>query len=531
MVRMEAAGFDRSFSLVLAECGLRGDKAVYRVVREALAQYLAPARVTAGNLMQRTVTYPAPVPWQPSAPVMPTAEQQAVADETQRVRNEAAVAAAAGNHVNLRPLAVLPTHPEHIRGMEQMVLDIKAMVPDDWPGLAADGDPPRGAYHKWGSPLDPDAGTPATEAEFDSLLMQVLECCTASMTHRVASWMAEFLAARATLAAESAAAAVETRRIEATQAKWSDEQVAAMAAATSSKYSPDGALPLYFFLDKKACGLLNPIVSKGKMPISSDKAPAALRPYMRPGTGSQVIKYDESYMAETPDANGVVRYREADTVARSSKTPTSLETFESTRLFCFTVLGLGLEVTVLHKPWCTLPAVMAYLQMLTVVLAYPSVTAAGFLDYRDTSLRAVAARVNGHGGTLDEAYRLEIANLDVYLDACRQQRALSGLPAFIDVVGDASASAASTPAKASAGAVAGSASGCAGCTERDQRIKRLENQLAQVTNANENKRVLLARWATAHGSLPAASPAGGGAASGGRAPTKWDANKKPKKKK
>ena len=75
MVRMEAAGYDRSFSLVLAECGLRGDKAVYRVVREALAQYMAPARVTAGNLMQRTVTYPAPVPWQPSAPVMPTAEQ------------------------------------------------------------------------------------------------------------------------------------------------------------------------------------------------------------------------------------------------------------------------------------------------------------------------------------------------------------------------------------------------------------------------------------------------------------------------
>jgi hypothetical protein len=85
--------------------------------------------------------------------------------------------------------------------------------------------------------------------------------------------------------------------------------------------------------------------------------------------------------------------------------------------------------------------------------------------------------------------------------------------------------------KASAVAAAGPASDCAGCKERDQRIKRLENQLAQVTNANENKGVLPDRWVTAHGSLRAASSAGGGASSGGCAPAKWDPNKKPKKKK
>jgi hypothetical protein len=141
------------------------------------------------------------------------------------------------------------------------------------------------------------------------------------------------------------------------------------------------------------------------------------------------------------------------------------------------------------------------------------VTAAGFLDYRDTSLRAVATKVNAGGITLDAAYRLEIASLDVYLDNCRQQRALSGLPAIVD---DAGSSAVTTVA-ASAGAAPLAASLCTPCKERDRRIKQLENILQQAKNSNQNKRVLLIRWEKLHGALPADGSAATGAASGGGA--------------
>ncbi len=85
----------------------------------------------------------------------------------------------------MRPIAVLPQDPDYARGMAKMLEDIKAGVPADQP----QGDPAAaggGPYHRWGPPLAAD-GVPASEAEFDSIIMQTLEACTVSMSHRVAS--------------------------------------------------------------------------------------------------------------------------------------------------------------------------------------------------------------------------------------------------------------------------------------------------------------------------------------------------------
>ena len=133
---------------------------------------------------------------------------------------------------------------------------------------------------------------------------------------------------------------------------------------------------------------------------------------------------------------------------------------------------------------------MAYLEMLTVVLAHPPVTDAGFLAYRDSSLRNVINSVNSDGLTLDEAYLLEVRNLETNLISVNQQNSLMG------------GTGGSTSQKKTGNSTDQAASnGCTKCTEKDRQIQALKDKLTAQENLTKNKQQLLERYKAKHGDL------------------------------
>ena len=141
--------------------------------------------------------------------------------------------------------------------------------------------------------------------------------------------------------------------------------------------------------------------------------------------------------------------------------------------------------------WSTLPAMMAYLEMLSVVMAHPPVTDTGFASYRDASLRNVINSVNSDGLTLDDAYLLEVRGLEVNLTSVNLQNSLMGgtgvTPAKV-------ASAASTQA-------APSKDKCTECDDKDRQLQSLRDKLTGQENLVKNKQWLLDRYEAQYGRL------------------------------
>jgi len=149
--------------------------------------------------------------------------------------------------------------------------------------------------------------------------------------------------------------------------------------------------------------------------------------------------------------------------------------------------------------WVTPAGILAYLEMLITVSTCATMGAASFIEFGDNALDSVIEAVNKGGVTLDSVLKLEVASMESSLRTVYQHKALLGTTA------------AASGSLATATAVTGAGAGCRHCPVKDAKIKELNAKVVEITNLDKNKKSLLDRYVSLHGSLPAS----GGAASAG----------------
>ena len=145
--------------------------------------------------------------------------------------------------------------------------------------------------------------------------------------------------------------------------------------------------------------------------------------------------------------------------------------------------------------------ILAYLEMLITVSTCATMGAASFIEFGDNALDSVIEAVNKGGVTLDSVLKLEVASMESSLRTVHQHKALLG-----------TSTAAASGSLATATAVTGAGAGCRHCPGKDAKIKELNAKVVEITNLDKNKKTLLDRYVSLHGSLPASGGAGGAAA-------------------
>jgi hypothetical protein len=507
----ETAGLERQMAVIISSISRLHPMNTFQKAGAAMQAYLGPGVVLSpSNLQQKTVQIAPLPPDAIVAPIMESAQAQAVADAEADRRTQAAAAALQARGLEThRVLSLLASDPAYHRGLDQMVNDIAQLVPA--PGLNAAGAP----LPLWGQELGADGkplpgGRTATEAEAKALIRAILETCTSQSSHRVASWMQEYLEASAIVSAllKEEAKAAQDR----TQAhlKWTDEDVTKLQAGFNSDPKMGGwKIPNYFLLRVRDFRQLAPLILKGVMPVTAATLPARCKPHCLVGD-NRILQYEEKKMQKVTEDGAVVWMDLEEAPASPTKTPTKTQTFEETRRWGYSVLALARGMEIGGRPWCTVQAFLTWLEVISVVQCLPDVTADGFVDYRDASLSEIASLVNQRGYTLTEAYLSEVTKFEANINQMRQHRSLLGSAA-----GDSAASAANTPAKV---ANAGGGGACPQCGVKAGELKQLASQLQQQKNLVANKQVIIDKHKSVHGPLPqdawdAIKAGGNGAAS------------------
>ena len=503
MERMKASNTSTEMAVVYANVTGLGPTDTYRRIRATFGAYLGGVRVTAGALQVRTVQLAVLPPPPLEAPIMGTIEMQAVADANVLTRNLAAVAAAsAALPYAFRALACLAGDVNCQRSLDQMVRDVAAALPP-LNLLRGAGDAP--ARTRWGDSLI--AGGPdATEDEFLGAIREVLMVCAVGGFGRISSWMSELADARAVASAFEASHDKRMKDANEDKTKWTDEDVVALQVKFQADKEYGGwKVPLHFLLRKKDCAVLFLSVRLGRLPVGLEKMPWRTRPFSILGSGT--VLYKEIWR-QTPNSGGEATHELVDEDEPASGAPSAMTTYVGMRNWLYTVMALGRGVSVpgaeaggSPQLWCTPLPVLAYLEMLLTVSAVASVSAAAFGEYCALSLDKVIHDVNGVGGSqisLSSALDREVMAMEDSIRALCQQKALLGV---------ASLSAPILPLT------------CSGCVSKDAKILSLTASVTSLTNLNDNKAALLARYSSAHGALP--TPAGAksstaqGAAGGG----------------
>jgi hypothetical protein len=277
--------------------------------------------------------------------------------------------------------------------------------------------------------------------------------------------------------------------------KWTDEVVVALQVKFQTDKEYGGwKLPLHFLLRKKDCAVLWLSVRLGRLPVGLEKMPGCTRPFSILGSGT--VLYKEIWR-QTPNSGGEATHELVDEDESASGAPSAMTTYVSMRNWLYTVMALGRGISVpgavtggSPQLWCTSLPVLAYLEMLLTVSEVTSVSAAAFGEYCALSLYKVIHDVNGVGGSqisLNSALDREVLAMEDSIRALCQQKALLGASLAAPILP-------SFPLT------------CSGCVYKDAKILSLTASVTSLTNLNDNKAALLARYKSAHGALP--NPAG-----------------------
>ena len=501
--RLTQGGHNKTVALILASVTEFMSNCAYRVIRSALMDLVGEnVKVTLSSLQGKAVMLEVLPPVPLVAPVCSNEAQQNFANAEVDRRNLAAeVAAAALPRFSYRPLMQPLGDLNLDRGLDQFIENVVALVPA---GIAADD--------RWGKPIG-DEGNPATEAEFRSQLRAFLEACMACNSGRLASWERTFDTTQAKIQAYSDSLAPRVQISASTTKTLSDEDVVQMV----NEFQEDPAylgwkVPLHFLLRKRDVQGLMSIVSMKKLPVSANWLPGKTKPF------TDLFGNAHQYSAEMVhkrDSNGVVSLGEAEDV-KETRVLSNMEIYSQTRMWIYTIMVIARGLKLGSELWVSPPAVLAWLEMLTVVSQVPSVGPKGFTEYRDTSISKMTRMVNTQSKTLDAALLEEVSEMESNCATLRQQQAL--LSAHVD----------GSPRRDSA------VSGPCSNTECRKKIKSLEQQLSSSKNIADNKAKLLKAWEFKHGGplTPAdisaalsAGKSGGGGGSGGSPSKKFKKKK------
>ena len=502
--RLTQGGHNKTVALILASVTEFMSNCAYRVIRSALMDLVGEnVKVTLSSLQGKAVMLEVLPPVPLVAPVCSNEAQQTFANAEVDRRNLAAeVAAAALPRFSYRPLMQPLGDLNLERGLDQFIANVVDLVPA---GIAADD--------KWGRAIG-DEGNPATEAEFRSQLRAFLEACMACNSGRLASWERTFDTTQAKIQAYSDSLAPRVQISASTTKTLSDEDVVQMV----TEFQEDPAylgwkVPLHFLLRKRDVQGLMSIVSMKKLPVSANWLPGKTKPFTDLfGTAHQYT----AEMVHKRDSNGVVSLGEAEDV-KETRVLSNMEIYSQTRMWIYTIMVIARGLKLGSELWVSPPAVLAWLEMLTVVSQVPSVGPKGFTEYRDTSISKMTRMVNTQIKTLDAALLEEVSEMESNCATLRQQQAL--LSAHVD----------GSPRRDSA------VSGPCSNTECRKKIKSLEQQLSSSKNIADNKAKLLKAWEFKHGGplTPAdisaalsAGKSGGGGGSGGSPSKKFKYKKK-----
>ena len=498
-----AAGMDKGFCIQVSQVSQLRESTLHEVAVDALLQYVqGTGPLTASTLQQMEVPVPVPIPPAQVAPIMPTQEAQRQADLVAAERTATAQAAArASPPVRCRVLSMLATDERFLPGLDAMVTEVIALMPA--------GDNRFGV-----ETVNAQNGTKraVTEDESKAFIRGLLQSCTGQGSHRVAGWLSDFNNAETRL---QQARAVADKAAADKDKTWTPEDVEkARQAFNASPQAGGYQIAPHFLCRARDCKALAPVVRQRQLPVTSDKLPAKFRPYKDPGA-SEVRTYEDK-KTQSVDSEGTVIFCETEEV--SSGVTTKNACYAETRRWAYTVLMLSLGVqTAAQEPWCTVQAMQAWLEMLSVVEGLPDMTPTSFVSFRDANISGLAERVNTQKKSLTDAFKEDVANFELTLTNMRLQRSLSGLDT-------ASRSAASTPNKQSDGAEKGGDGACSVCGQKKGEVARLTRNLAQANqnlqtqkNLVRNKEFLVKKYREIHGDLPASVFGQSGAKQDGKA--------------
>ena len=479
----------------------------FRRLKEALTAYVRavyPAAVVTVGLMQTmSVQLQPAVPELVAAPILGSAAAQAIADTAAAARNAANALAAAGLPAyDYRPLAALGGDKDVARGLDKMVDDIVSALPALGDLRTAAGHPSR---TRWGDLSRAGPGlADATEAEFRNAVRQLLMLCTASGSNRLAMMVSQSDVARAGLASAKAAGEKKAKEAKEASTRWDDEEIVGLKVKFEESPLYGGwRIPWDCLLCKQDTAKLAPLVYTLQLPVSLAKKPKKMRPYCSVGTAS-ALAYKEKLITN-PDGS---QSWEMDDDDDSSAPLGVMAYYSKVRSWLYTVMALAQGLRV-EPPaaagaragalWVTPAGILAYLEMLITVSTCATMGAASFIEFGDNALDSVIEAVNKGGVTLDSVLKLEVASMESSLRTVYQHKALLGTTA------------AASGSLATATAVTGAGAGCRHCPVKDAKIKELNAKVVEITNLDKNKKSLLDRYVSLHGSLPAS----GGAASAG----------------